>query len=141
MSHPSRYWAEDLDAGAFSNATIFSAENGFGGNGVGDLLCVEDGPFANYTNPLGPGYKISDHCIERRFADRVSRGSSAVVVEACMAKTNFLEFWNCVEMTSHGAGHGGVGAQVSSVAPGSGSFYLFLPGGKVRSRTKGGKPC
>jgi len=80
---------------------------------MGDSLCIQSGPFANYTNPLGPGYKLADHCIERRLNDFLSQNASKEIVDSCLKKDTYLDFWNCVETRPHGAGHGGVGAEVS----------------------------
>ncbi len=109
-----RYWQEEVDAGAFSKAVILDPVLGFGGNGTGEKSCIQDGPFANYTNALGPGYDIHDHCIERQISDFSSLSAAPIVVERCMNFTRFTDFWPCAEGGPHGAGHGGIGAQVSS---------------------------
>jgi tyrosinase len=85
---------------------------GFGGNGVGTSRCIQDGPFANYTNHLGPGYKVTDHCITRNVNEGPSNGGSAANMQKCMAATDFLTFWACAEGQPHSAGHGGIGALV-----------------------------
>ncbi|CAI4212657.1 unnamed protein product [Parascedosporium putredinis] len=105
------YWAEEVDAGAFSKSVIFDADLGFGGDGAPDTQCIQDGPFADYMNPLGPGYTIEDHCIQRQISDRASNSAQESVLENCRNKTTFMEFWPCIEGGPHGAGHGGVGAQ------------------------------
>lgn len=85
---------------------------GFGGDGTGPDNCIETGPFANYTNPLGPGYTIADHCISRQISDAQSAAAAPAVVARCMNTTRYLDFWPCVEGGPHGAGHGGIGAEV-----------------------------
>ncbi|TLD37724.1 Di-copper centre-containing protein [Venturia nashicola] len=67
----------------FADSPIFDPTYGFGGNGVGQSSdgkastgydsrggsCVTDGPFANLTLTLGPGYNLSanPHCLKRKF--------------------------------------------------------------------------
>lgn len=48
------------------------------------------------------------------------------VVDGCLAKNNYLDFWNCVERGPHGAGHGAVGADMVNPvsSPGDPVFYL-----------------
>ena len=68
---------------------IFDPVTGFGGNGVPGTYtlpvdldgtnkfytpssfvgCVQDGPFASYIVPLGPGKLITDHCLLRGVND------------------------------------------------------------------------
>jgi tyrosinase len=85
---------------------------GFGGDGAGRLNCIQDGPFADYINPIGPGYELNDHCIDRQVSDDASLGASSSRVENCMDMTVFTDFWPCIEAAPHTAGHGGIGAQV-----------------------------
>ncbi len=110
---PTRYWHEQLDAGTFRSSVVLDATYGFGGDGSGTNRCITTGPFANYTNSLGPGYQITNHCIDRRINDVMSTGSSQANVDACLAKTDFASAWPCIEGQPHGGGHGGVGGQVS----------------------------
>jgi tyrosinase len=86
---------------------------GFGGNGVGREGCIATGPFANYTNSLGPGYENTQHCINRAINDRMSTGSAQANVDACLAMGTFDRAWPCIEGQPHSGGHGGVGGQVS----------------------------
>ena len=96
------------------NSSIFSADTGFGGNGNGsnNNWCITNGPFVDYKNPIGPGYKLNDHCISRQINDGMSLLAASSVVDQCMNQTTFLTFWFCVETFPHAAGHGGVGADV-----------------------------
>ncbi|KAK4161064.1 hypothetical protein QBC43DRAFT_380935 [Cladorrhinum sp. PSN259] len=120
------YWDETLDAGAFSQAIIFDDDVGFGGDGVGPSKCIQTGPFANYINSLGPGYNLTDHCIQRQINDTQSRYAAKKFEDACLAKDTFLQFWPCLEGTPHGAGHAGVGAQMLNgiSSPGDPLFFL-----------------
>ncbi len=51
------------------------------------------GPFANYTNSIGPGYQITNHCIDRRINDAMSALSSQSQVDACLKLPEFKNAW------------------------------------------------
>jgi len=120
------YWNETIDAGSFSTSALLDPVFGFGGNGVGASRCIADGPFVNYTNTLGPGYIINDHCIDRTITDFVSWAGHKQYADRCLAKANWLDFSFCVEGGPHNAGHGGVGSQMGNPisSPGDPLFYL-----------------
>ncbi|KAK5657254.1 hypothetical protein OQA88_3313 [Cercophora sp. LCS_1] len=120
------YWDEPRDAGKFSTSDVLDPIVGFGGNGVGTRGCIVDGPFANYTNNLGPGYFTGPHCINRFVNDTVSLMSSQSYVDACLEKETFVEFWPCLEGAPHSGGHGGVGGKMLDpiASPGDPIFYL-----------------
>ncbi|KAL2256374.1 hypothetical protein VTK26DRAFT_4913 [Humicola hyalothermophila] len=120
------YWDEPRDAGRFSQSDVLDPVTGFGGNGVGPDGCIADGPFANYSNGLGPGYKIGDNCINRFVNDTVSRMAAREYVDACYEKTTFVEFWPCAEVAPHNGGHAGVGGKMLDpiASPGDPIFYL-----------------
>ncbi|KAK0631492.1 hypothetical protein B0T14DRAFT_532223 [Immersiella caudata] len=120
------YWEETRDAGAFSKSVVLDPIYGFGGNGVGTKQCIQDGPFANYTNSLGPGYLVNDHCIERDINDRFSTSAAKATVDRCLAMDSFLTFWPCIEGGPHGAGHGGIGAQMVNPVSSPGDPVFFL---------------
>ncbi|KAK0732119.1 hypothetical protein B0H67DRAFT_631880 [Lasiosphaeris hirsuta] len=120
------YWEEELDAGAFSKSMLLDPILGFGGDGAGPNGCIRDGPFANYTNPIGPGYIIHDHCIERQVNDMFSMAALPAVVNRCMNMTAFLDFWPCIEGGPHGAGHGGIGAEMLNPISSPGDPLFFL---------------
>ncbi|KAK0620901.1 hypothetical protein B0T14DRAFT_405614, partial [Immersiella caudata] len=120
------YWDETLDAGSFTTSAILDPVFGFGGNGVGASRCIADGPFANYTNSLGPSYAINDHCIDRTIQDYVSWAAHAQYRNRCLAMTNWLDFWPCIEASPHTAGHGGVGSQMSNPISSPGDPLFFL---------------
>lgn len=120
------YWHEQQDAGKFSRSVLFDETYGFGGNGVGSEGCIATGPFANYTNSLGPGYENTQHCINRAVNDRISTGSAQANVDDCLARTTFDAAWPCIEGRPHSGGHGGVGGQMLNgvSSPGDPLFYL-----------------
>ena len=72
---------------------MFDPVTGFGGDGKGSDGCITDGPFANYTNSVGPGYLMTDHCIDRAISNQISLGSSQAEVDACYKFETFLEAW------------------------------------------------
>ena len=72
---------------------MFDPVTGFGGDGKGSDGCITDGPFANYTNSVGPGYLMTDHCIDRAISNQISFGSSQTEVDACYKFETFLEAW------------------------------------------------
>ncbi|SPQ27214.1 e663ac88-b3db-40a2-bd44-c0e356143483 [Thermothielavioides terrestris] len=111
------YWHEQPDAGHFHTSAVFDATYGFGGDGDGGHeQCLATGPFANYTNPIGPAYALVDHCISRQITDAASRATAAAAVDACLAKPDFGSAWPCIECVPHMANG------VSS--PGDPIFYL-----------------
>ncbi|KAH8844659.1 hypothetical protein MCOR27_009202 [Pyricularia oryzae] len=120
------YWQEQLDAGRFSGSVVFDAATGFGGDGSGRDGCITDGPFANYTNSLGPGYAVTDHCIDRAIGDSVSTLSSQDNVDRCVGQTTWERAWACIESLPHVGGHAGVGRQMANgvSSPGDPLFYL-----------------
>ena len=85
---------------------------GFGGDGVGADGCIADGPFANFTNSLGPGYRIGSNCINRFVSDAISVMAGQEYLDFCLKKKTFVEFWPCAENAPHRSGHGGVGGKV-----------------------------
>jgi len=120
------YWQEQIDAGKFTRSILFDNVYGFGGDGSGRGNCITTGPFANYTNHIGPGYQITDHCIDRKISNLMSSSSSQSNVNQCLQQSSFATAWNCIEAAPHTGGHGGVGAQMQNgvSSPGDPLFYL-----------------
>ncbi|KAK1752742.1 hypothetical protein QBC47DRAFT_349568 [Echria macrotheca] len=120
------FWDETLDVGKFSKSIVLDPVLGFGGDGTGPGGCIQTGPFANYVNPIGPGYPINDHCIDRQIADGASVLAAQALLDSCHNTTSFLAFWPCIEGGPHGAGHAGIGAEMLNPisSPGDPIFYL-----------------
>ncbi|KAF2679807.1 Di-copper centre-containing protein [Lentithecium fluviatile CBS 122367] len=120
------YWQEQLDAGKFSTSAIFDKTYGFGGDGSGRSNCITTGPFSNYSNHLGPGYQVTDHCIDRKISNQMSTGSAQREVDRCLQLDSFATAWPCIEGQPHTGGHGGVGGQMLNgvSSPGDPLFYL-----------------
>jgi len=109
-----RYWAEERDAGKFTESVVFDPVTGFGGDGVGPDHCIADGPFANFVNNIGPGYFVgTPHCITRYINDTISKMAGREYVEECYKHKRFSEFTQCASMIPHVGGHAGVGGKVS----------------------------
>ena len=129
-----RYWDEPRDAGKFSLSVVFDPVTGFGGNGTRAAGgqgpaggCITNGPFVNFVNNLGPGYrKGTPHCIYRLVNDTLSTMVGQAYVNECLAKSTYLEFWPCVEAAPHVGGHAGVGGKMADpiASPGDPLFYL-----------------
>ncbi|KAK4197896.1 putative tyrosinase [Triangularia verruculosa] len=127
---PHPYWDETYDSASFTNSDLFSTtEPSFGGNGIGQNQCIETGPFASYRSVLGPGYRYSPNspkCITRNINNFSAAGASQATVDGCLNQKDWLSFWACAEGRPHGAGHGGVGAEMGNPvsSPGDPTFYL-----------------
>ncbi|KAH8826786.1 hypothetical protein DL96DRAFT_1815858 [Flagelloscypha sp. PMI_526] len=112
------YWNETADAGAFTTSTLLQANDlSFGGDDdASNNNCVNTGPFANLTLSIGPGSQVTNHCLNRAVSNRASQSAGQSYIDACMAKTTFADAWPCIENNGpHGAGHGGVGAEMGNV--------------------------
>ncbi|PKS12625.1 hypothetical protein jhhlp_000833 [Lomentospora prolificans] len=121
-----RYWDETRDAGRVSESDILDPNTGFGGDGVGERGCIADGPFAGYINSLGPGYKITDHCITRFVNNTRSLRASQRFIDRCYESDTFVDVWPCLESSPHLSGHGAIsGLMMDPIAsPGDPIFYL-----------------
>lgn len=135
------YWDEVVDAGKFSRAKIFDRTRGFGGSGAGKDKCIKDGPFAKYSMystrmqssiltiivlHLGPGRRITDHCLARAIDDEHSNTSDAAHVNECIRLSRYDAAWPCIEGNPHVGGHFGVGGEMANAisSPGDPLFYL-----------------
>ncbi|KAK0752696.1 hypothetical protein B0T18DRAFT_450835 [Schizothecium vesticola] len=122
------YWDETRDAGKFYKSDVLDPVTGFGGNGVGANGCIVDGPFANFTNNLGPGYRVGDslNCINRFVNDAISVMAGQEYLDFCLKKKTYVDFWLCAENAPHRSGHGGVGGKMTDpiASPGDPIFYL-----------------
>ncbi|KAI5843080.1 hypothetical protein DFP73DRAFT_95413 [Morchella snyderi] len=120
------YWDEPRDAGRFSGAGIFDAQEGFGGGGDGEEGCIRDGPFADYRLHQGPGYAHEEHCISRAIDDNVSSYIGQDAINECLSQPDFQRAWPCIETNPHTAGHRGVGGVMDNAvsSPGDPLFYL-----------------
>jgi tyrosinase len=126
LTRRGRYWDEARDAGRFIKSVVLDPITGFGGNGVGEKGCIVDGPFANYSDNLGPGYKIGEHCIYRFVNDTLSLMAGREYIDFCYTKTTFDKFWPCAEQAPHNGGHAGVGGKMIDPIPSPGDPIFYL---------------
>lgn len=106
------YWNEVPDAGAFANSTTILD---FGGEGEeSSNYTIPSGPFADLTVHLGPGMTNTDHRLKRKGDVRNSVQANQTYVDTVMSAITFAQFQNSLSRSLHGAGHGGIGGDVSS---------------------------
>ncbi|MBE3043520.1 hypothetical protein IMZ48_13305, partial [Candidatus Bathyarchaeota archaeon] len=111
-----RYWDEHRDAGNFKESDIFDADTGFGSAATGFDM-IKDGPFANASTPIGPGFEITDNYLNRNINDTVSMWAVREKVDDCMIYDKYEDVWACLYMVPHRGGHGGFGGTVSVSHP------------------------
>jgi len=99
------YWDETRDAGKFSKSPIFDKVTGFGGSGVGAQSCVMDGPFANVTVMIGPGFKTQARCVNRKITDFFSSSCGASQVKTAISGTTYAQMLDAVYSGPHLLGH------------------------------------
>jgi len=109
-----RYWDETRDAGKFSASPIFDPATGFGGSGVGAQSCVPNGPFANLTVNIGPGFTSAPRCVNRKITDFLSGGCGATQVTAAIAKDTYATALDAIYSGPHLTGHMALSMMVSS---------------------------
>ena len=90
--------------------------------------CVQDGPFASYVIPLGPGKLITDHCLVRGVNDTYKQFITSSAVKNATRLPTFELFRIELEgkpitptNKMHDGGHIGVGGEMSN-------FYSSLAG-------------
>lgn len=76
--------------------------------------------------PLGPGFDITTHCVQRSFDNGITFAASQSEVDACNAFTTYGEVWPCMYGNPHIAGHGGVNGTMADafVSPADPIFYM-----------------
>ncbi|KAL6922686.1 hypothetical protein FSST1_006712 [Fusarium sambucinum] len=99
---------------------------GFGGNGTEPDGCVTDGPFSNTILHIGPGQTLSDHCLSRSVNEMNSTLGNETYIQQCNDKSTYVDFWETTGMTTHGAGHSGIGGVMEDIdaSPGDPLFYM-----------------
>ena len=120
---------------------IFDPVTGFGGNGVPGTYtlpvdpdgtnkffipssfvgCVQDGPFASYVVPLGPGKLITDHCLVRGVNDTFKQFLTSSAIQNTTKLPTFELFRIELEgkpitqdFKMHDGGHIAVGGEMSN---------------------------
>ncbi|KAF3802805.1 Tyrosinase-like protein orsC [Colletotrichum gloeosporioides] len=116
-------------------------ERSGGGKFTLSLRCVQEGPFANITVPMGLGYSLeyTPHCLRRDFSlPIITSALSDEVINRTLSATSFDEFNLHIQgysmqvsgMTLHAGMHLGIGGAVGDVAdmyssPGDPIFYFI----------------
>ncbi|RDW76862.1 uncharacterized protein DSM5745_06854 [Aspergillus mulundensis] len=109
------YWDEltDYEAGPIGRSSVFDAQFGFGGNGVGRNRCINNGPFRGHTLHIRAGEANADYCISRRFNQTAWAWASRQNIDECFAERKYTDAWWCYNLYPHSAGHVAVGGVVS----------------------------
>ncbi|TDZ54275.1 N-acetyl-6-hydroxytryptophan oxidase ivoB [Colletotrichum trifolii] len=158
------YWDVSLDntAEGFVNSPVFDNVYGVGGNGpyIEDVSdkeefpvqkpieiparsgggCIQEGPFANLTVPMGLGYSLEStpHCLRRDFSlPIITSALSDEVIDRTLSAASFSELNRHIQgysmqvsgMTLHAGMHLGIGGAVGDCAdmyssPGDPVFYF-----------------
>ncbi|KAJ5708715.1 hypothetical protein N7488_008516 [Penicillium malachiteum] len=105
---------------------VFDPKTGFGGNGVGDSQCVQDGPFKNLRLHMETGNKYADYCLSRSFDFANFEQGDRTNIEACYQQSTYDDAWSCYFFHPHAAGHIGTGGVMTNVnqSPGDPVFFL-----------------
>ena len=114
---PLPYWDETRDAGKFASAPVFDAKLGFGGDGKGTGNCVPNGPFANYSVSIGPGFKSTARCVNRKITNMMSYGCGATQVAAAINYTTYDKAWVAIYNGPHLTGHIALSMMASPTLP------------------------
>lgn len=99
------YWDETRDAGKFSSSPVFSATTGVGGSGKGAQNCVMDGPFANLTVNIGPGFKSQPRCVNRKITDGLSSQCGTSYVTKAVSGATYSTALDAIYSGPHLYGH------------------------------------
>lgn len=78
---------------------------GFGGTGKGPQSCVADGPFANSTVNIGPGFQAQPRCINRRITSALSATVSQSAVDTAISGKTYVDALGAIYMGPHLYGH------------------------------------
>ncbi|CAA7268248.1 unnamed protein product [Cyclocybe aegerita] len=133
------YWDWSLDSRNISASPIWDPVTGFGGNGVPGTYtvpknvnytenlifpeafvgCVMDGPFANYTVRLGPGFLQTNHCLTRGIDQSYSVHITYEAVARTLHLPTFEQFrleleGGAAAHKMHDGGHYMVGGEMSN---------------------------
>ncbi|KAH8828604.1 hypothetical protein DL96DRAFT_1012081 [Flagelloscypha sp. PMI_526] len=106
------YWDEVKDAGFYAQSDLFQPSS-FGGDGDPSRgWCISTGPFAATTLHIGQGDIVQDHCLTRRFDPSASSQTTPEIIEDCLSRALYADFWVCTEWNPHVFGHAGVGGEM-----------------------------
>ncbi|KAL4866978.1 hypothetical protein BDV12DRAFT_198707 [Aspergillus spectabilis] len=121
------YWDEvtDWESGPLHEASIFDPVFGFGGDGVGEERCIQDGPFRDATLRMRAGGN-EEYCIGREFNESVFEWASRAHIEECFAIPDYTTAWECYNLYLHSAGHAAVGGVMFNPIESNGDPIFYL---------------
>ncbi|KAK1826982.1 hypothetical protein QBC39DRAFT_267962 [Podospora conica] len=125
------YWDETRDAGKFSKSPVFDPVLGFGGSGKGGQNCVTDGPFANLTINIGPGFKSEPRCLNRRITDGLSGGTGQSYYNTAISGAKYAQALDAIYSGPHLIGHMALAMMNGDSITSSGDPVFFLHHGYV----------
>ncbi|OAA72577.1 putative domain, di-copper centre [Cordyceps fumosorosea ARSEF 2679] len=140
------YWDWSLDWMDLANSSIWSTDDGFGGDGdargpvvVGDGRCVVDGPFAHLL-PILYNHTFARHCLSRGFHDGATMGRLSgeayrpEKMGEILREPTYHGFRRQLEIYLHGALHQGVNGDFKAMTAANGQYPWYHPVGPSRSR-------
>jgi tyrosinase len=125
------YWDETRDAGNFSTSVIFDPVTGFGGGGKAADPCVPNGPFANLTVNIGPGFGSEARCVNRRITDFFSSQCGTSFVTAALNHTTYESVLDGIYSGPHLLGHMSLAMMDGNSITSSGDPLFFMHHGFV----------
>ncbi|KAK3377598.1 hypothetical protein B0H63DRAFT_477473 [Podospora didyma] len=128
---PLAYWDEPRDAGKFSKSLLLDTNLGFGGSGKGTQNCVTDGPFANLTVNIGPGFKSQPRCVNRKITDAFSSQTGATYVASAIKGSTYKEALDAIYSGPHLLGHMALSMMNGDSITSSGDPLFFMHHGFV----------
>lgn len=133
---PRSYWDWSLDWMDLANSSIWSSEDGFGGDGdpsgpvvVGEGRCVIDGPFA-HLRPIIYNHTYTRHCLSRGFHDGDTMGRlpgaaySPEKIGAILREPTYERFERQLEIYLHGSIHQSVNGDFKAMTAANGKLLL-----------------
>ncbi|KAK4185499.1 hypothetical protein QBC35DRAFT_524890 [Podospora australis] len=123
---PLAYWDETRDAGKFSSSPVFDTTTGFGGSGKGAQNCVQDGPFANLTVNIGPGFKSQPRCVNRRITNALSGQCGSSYVATALKGDTYEKALDAIYSGPHLFGHMALAMMDGDSITSSGDPLFFL---------------
>ncbi|KAM3433970.1 hypothetical protein MY4824_005703 [Beauveria thailandica] len=131
------YWDWSLDWMDLANSSIWSSQDGFGGDGdangpvtVGQGRCVVDGPFA-HLRPILYNHTFTQHCLSRGFHDGETMGRLSGeaykpdTIGRILREPTYQGFERQLEIYLHGSLHQSVNGDFKAMtAANDPLFYL-----------------
>ncbi|CAE6503803.1 unnamed protein product [Rhizoctonia solani] len=132
---PTPYWDWTKDVNNMAKSEIFDPIKGFGGNGKGRQMCVQNGPYSTQSN-----FTLTwpqERCLQRSFSMQSSSGSwwrpasgpstrhSQTQITAINKNKNFIGFSSALEEGPHDSVHNEINNDMAaSFSPVDPLFFL-----------------